>query len=84
MGRTFDPDLDYLHVQRGGTILLEGEDIGTVFKLSEGEARLVGSRWRAEIGNVAEPEAWPPYRVAYSRTRWDAVLAVLDGLVMPS
>jgi hypothetical protein len=78
MGRPYDPDLDFLHVQRDGTILLEGEQIGHVARMDEPPN--VNWTWRAERGNPAAPEAWPPYRASYGRTRALAVADVLEGL----
>jgi len=82
MSRPYDPDLDYLHVQRNGTILLEGEPIGFVMKTEGTLAQEIGA-WRAELGDVAKPTAWPPYRAGYAKTRRGAVAVVMDGLEVP-
>jgi len=82
MARTYDPDLDNVHVNRDGRIHWDGELIGHVTKVDPAY-RAMGA-WRAEIGDPAKPEAWPPYRVMYSRTRTDAVAGVLDGVEVPA
>jgi hypothetical protein len=79
--RAYDPDLDFLYVRRDGRILLEGELLGRVAKVDPAY-RAMGS-WRAELGDPAKPEAWPPYRACYARTRRGAVAAVLEGLEVP-
>lgn len=80
--RTFDPDLDDVHVNRDGTIRWDGEPIGYVGKV-EGALAPANAKWRAEIGNPADPEAWPRYVAIYAQTRQDAVQAVLEGVVVP-
>ena len=81
--RPYDPDLDYLHVQRNGTILLEGEAIGLVLKVDDAGFGSLGMSWRAELGDPGQPEAWPPYRAVYDKTRKGAVAGVLEGLEVP-
>lgn len=80
--RPFDWNLDNVHVKRDGTILWDGEPVGYVDKVS-GLAP-AGAKWRAEIGDVAKPEAWPNYRAVYAKTRQDAVQAVLEATEVPS
>ena len=75
MSRKFDPNLDDVHVNRDGTIRWDGDAIGVVGKV-EGLAP-GGARWRAEVGDPSAPEAWPPFRSVYARTRRDAVAGVL-------
>jgi hypothetical protein len=65
-----------VYVNRDGTIRFEGEPIGYVFKHEPGT-------WRAEIGSAAFLEAWPPYGVAYAKTRKAAVASVLEDIEVP-
>jgi hypothetical protein len=79
MARTYDPDLDNVYVSKSGVIRWDGDDIGLVYK-TEGPAL---GKWRAEIGNPANPDAWPPYRASYAGTRNAAVADVLENLEVP-
>jgi len=81
MTRTYDPDLDDVYVNRDGTIRWNGDAIGSVSRV-ESWAAAYGD-WRAEIGNAADPEAWPGYRAAYGKTRKAAVAEVLAGVEAP-
>ena len=86
--RTYDPNLDNVHVRtpKGSdtsTILWDGEAIGLVFKVDSDLALAAGWKWRAEVGDVADPEAWPRYRASYGRTRKLAVADVLEGVEVP-
>jgi hypothetical protein len=57
-------------VKRDGTILTKpgGQPLGFVFQVDAAFRRL--GRWRAEVGDPAEPET---YRVVYAPTRREAV-----------
>ena len=83
MARTYDPNLDNVFVKMDGRILWDGEEIGLVTKLGEADAKLVGGRWRAEVGDATRPEVWPGYRAVYSRTKRDAVAQVLESVEAP-
>lgn len=78
MTRTYDPNLDDVHVNRDGTIRWDGEPIGYVW-----QGITPGSKWRAELGDVARPDAWPGYRVCYADTRREAVAGALEGVEAP-
>lgn len=82
MPRTYDPDLDNVFVKKDGRILWDGEAIGLVMKVDEAY-KAMGS-WRAELGDPARHEAWPPYRAVYARTRRAAVAGVLEGVEVPA
>lgn len=61
-----------IHVQRNGTILRDGEEIGVVIKVDSPLIARMG-KWRAEVGDPANPET---YKVAYANTRQAAVREV--------
>ena len=86
--RTYDPNLDnvYVRTPKGSPtseILWDGETVGLVMKVEGGFGIPAGWKWRAEIGNAADPEAWPRYRASYGRTRRLAVADVLEGVEVP-
>lgn len=81
--RTYDPNLDNVFVKNDGRILWDGDEIGSVTKVEQGLGTPPAWKWRAEVGDAAKPEAWPPYRASYARTRFDAVADVLDGVEAP-
>lgn len=84
MNRTYNPDLDIVYVQRNGTILWDGEAVGYVWKIERGTLAPGNAKWRAEVGDPANPEAWPRYRSLYAMTRADAVNGALEGVEVPS
>jgi len=83
MSRTYDPNLDDVYVNRDGTIRWDGEAIGRVDRVDHPAYRPMGA-WRAELGDPADVDAWPPWRAVYARTRRAAVAGALDGVEAPS
>lgn len=79
MARTYDPDLDNVYVSKSGIIRWDGDVIGLAHKTEDPAL----GKWRAEIGNAAKPDVWPPYRASYAKTRASAIADVLDGLEVP-
>jgi hypothetical protein len=80
-----DPNLDDVYVNRDGTIRWNGDAIGTVAKVEVNSGfAIAGMMWRAEIGDAAKPEEWPPYRASYARTRKAAIWDVLADVEAPT
>lgn len=82
MTRTYDPDLDNVYVNQDGTIRWDGEEIGNVQKTDDPPHP--SWKWRAEIGDPANPTKWPRFRASHAKTRGAAVEDVLDGLEVPA
>jgi hypothetical protein len=66
------PETQMIHVQRNGTILVDGEAVGIVEKMPKSMWAM--GVWRAEVGEPGKPEG---YRAAYAKTRKAAVREVL-------
>jgi hypothetical protein len=71
-----------VHVNKDGTIRFNGDPIGWVSKVDDAW-KTMGS-WRAEIGDAGDPEAWPPYRAVYAKTRKAAIVSALADIEVPS
>jgi hypothetical protein len=78
-----DPNCN-VYVNRDGTIRWEGDPVGLVKKVDDFGFASMGMRWRAELGDPANVDGWPPYRAVYAKTRAQAVAGVLEGVEEPS